>query len=192
MAVGWTFICREPWLLGLNRFLRRSFFSARPIDQPASHKGLGSKCVADVGSAFHAPRIATPHFHHDLDAELIAWNHWATKPGAFNSGKQYQLGVAILDFGEQQHSARLSHGLDDEDTRHYGKAGKVSSEELLVDRNVLDGHNSLPAIKIDHAVNEQEWKTMWKDSLDLSDVQRDLGRGGLGRGLSSFGHSVSR
>src|SRR5271155_3313034 len=192
MAVGWTFICREPWLLGLNRFLRRSFFSARPVDQPASHKGLGSKRVADVSSAFHAPRITTPHFHHDLDAKLVSWNHRASKPGTFNSGKQYELAVAVLHFGEQQYSASLSHGLDDEDTRHYRKAGEVPREELLVDRNVLDGHNSLPAIEIDHAVNEQEWKTMWKDSLDLTDVQRDLGRGSLGRGLSSVRHSVSR
>jgi hypothetical protein len=179
--------------LSPDRFLRGSFFSAYSIDQPASDKGFGGEGVPNVSGAFHAPSVSTPDFHHNLDAKLIARDHRATKSGALNSGEQHQLGVAIFHFRKQQDTASLGHSLDDEDTRHHREPGKVSGKKRFVDRDVLDGYNPLPPLKIDDAVNQQERKTVRQDVLDLIDVQRNLGgHGGFGCRLSNVGHSVSR
>src|SRR5580704_14177674 len=192
MAVGWTFIFRRSWLLGLDLFLRGSLFSARTIDHPASHKSLGGERIPNVGASFHTTSITTPDVHHDLDAKLIAWNHLTSKPGALNSGEQHQFAVAVLDFGEEQNPTSLGHSLHDEDTWHHREARKVSGKERFVDRDVLDSDNPFPALKIDDPVNEQKRKTVREDAPDVIDVQRSLGlHGSVSCRLSSVGHQFS-
>src|SRR5580704_1612091 len=171
-------------LLGLHRFLRRRIWTSRPVNQPAAHQSLGGTLVADVGRSFHAPRIAAPDSHVDLDAQLIAWNHGAPELRFFNSGEQHQLGFAVFHFAEEQNSTRLSHGLYDEHTRHHWNARKVPGKKGFVDRNVLDGHNSLLAFKFDDAIDQQERKTVRQKTLNIIDIQSDL------RGRGRFGCSV--
>ena len=176
MAVGWAFIFRQTWLLGLESSWRGSLFSAHSIDQPASHKCFSGERVPHVSGPFHSPSIAAPDLHHDLDAELIAWNHGAPKPGALDSGEQYQLALAVLHFGEQQDSASLGHRLHDQDTRHHWEARKVSGKERFIDGDIFDRDDALPARKVNHAVDQQERKTVREDALDIIDIQRSLGR----------------
>jgi len=193
MAVGWAFIFCQTWLLGRESSWRGSLFGAHSIDHPASHKGFSGEDVPHVSAPFHAPSIATPDFHHDLDAKLIAWNHGAPKPGALDPGEKYQLALAVLHFGEQQDSASLGHRLHDQDTRHHWEAGKVSGKERFIDGDIFDRDDALPARKVNHAVDQQERKTVREDALDIVDVQRSLGRrGGFGCRLNSVSHSVSR
>jgi len=193
MAVGWAFIFRQPWLLGRESSWRGSLFGAHSIDHPTSHKCFSGEDVPHVSAPFHAPSIATPDLHYDLDAQLIAGNHGAPKPGALDPGEKYQLALAVLHFGEQQDSASLGHRLDDQDTRHHWEARKVSGKERFIDGDIFDRDDALAARKVNHAVDQQERKTMREDALDIVDVQRSLGRrGGFGCGLSNVCHSVSR
>src|SRR5580704_15383282 len=187
MAVEWTFIFRQSWLLGFR------CFSARSIDEPAAHQGFGGALVADVRCSLHAPCVAAPDPHVDFNAQLIAWNHGATELGSLNSGEQHQFALAILHLGEEQDSARLSHGLYDQHTRHHWGARRVAGKKGYVDRNVLYGDNPFLTIKIDDAVDQQEWETVRQEALDFIDIQRSLGRPrSVFCRISSIGHSVSR
>jgi len=57
----------------------------------------------------------------------------------------------------------------------------MSGEERFVHRNVLDGHNSLFAFKVDDTVDQQERKTVWQKTLNVIDIQSNLrGRGRFG------------
>src|SRR5580704_3407432 len=105
MAVGWTFIFRQPWLLGPGLFRRGCRFRASAIDQPAAYQGFGGAGLADVGCSFHAAGIAAPDPDVDFDAQLIAWNHRATELGPLNSGEQYQFALTVFHLREQQNSA---------------------------------------------------------------------------------------
>ena len=69
----------------------------------------------------------------------------------------------------------------------------MSGKERFIDGDIFDRDDALPARKVNHAVDQQERKTMREDALDIVDVQRSLGRrGGFGCGLNSVSHSISR
>src|ERR1700733_11817056 len=101
MAVGWTFIFRQPCLLRPGLFWRGCGFSARAIDQPAAYQGFGGARLADVGCSFHAAGIGAPYPDVDFDAQLIARNHRATELGPLNPGEQYQFALAVFYLREQ-------------------------------------------------------------------------------------------
>jgi hypothetical protein len=69
----------------------------------------------------------------------------------------------------------------------------VSGKEGFIDRDIFYRDDALAARKVNHAVDQQERKTVWEDALDIVDVQRSLGRrGSLACRLNSVSHSVSR
>src|SRR5262249_45085394 len=99
-----------------------------------------------------------------------------------NAGKDDQLAVAVLHFGEQKRTPGLGHGLDDQDTGHDGESRKMPAEEGLVDANVLERHDLLLALNLQHPVDQQKRIAVRKNSLDLINVQR----AGLGAALGYF------
>ena len=102
------------------------------------------------------------------------------------------LSFAVFHFGQQQRPARLGDGLHNQDSRHDGQVGKVSGKEGLVDGHILDGHDPLLALDLDHAVDQQKGKAVRQDVENIDDVQRGLyRRRGCGRWVSGVGHFLS-
>ncbi len=52
-----------------------------------------------------------------------------------------------------------------------GIAGKVALEERLVDGHILDGHQALAALELDHSVDQQKRVTVRKEIQDFLDVK---------------------
>ena len=180
-----------------RRFGWFGWFSSTPpasaIHQLAGDSGLGYALAVNESNAFHAhgntARPGMPGLYFHLDPHLVARNHWTAETRLFDAGKDHQLFASVFHFGEQQRSSGLGDGLDDQYSRHDGKVGKVPGKERLVDGDVLDGHDSLPAGQINDAVNEQEGIPMRQDFQDIVNVELDmLCRGNFRWGLRYLCH----
>ena len=62
----------------------------------------------------------------------------------------------------------------------------MSGKEGLINGDVLDGHNALLTLHLDHTIDQQKGKPMWQDAENINDVQRGFVR------RWSHGHRVSR
>ena len=160
--------------------------------QTATDRGLGHFFVLHVGDALHPAAVAAPHFHVDLDPQRVAGNHRAAEAGAFNSGEEHNLFLAVLELTEQQHSAGLRHGFYDQHAGHYRKIGKVSGKEMLVDGDILDSHNPLLAGQFHDPVNQQKWVTMRQDLENVMNVEGRARGWSAKCGLSIFRHNHFR
>jgi glutamate carboxypeptidase len=66
----------------------------------------------------------------------------------------------------------------------------MTRKKRLIDGDILNGHNPLPALQVEHAVDQQERKSMRQNLADVVDVEGRLGwRGRLGCALSDVSHS---
>jgi hypothetical protein len=64
----------------------------------------------------------------------------------------------------------------------------MADEEGLVNRDILDRHNPLFALKVDHPVDEQHRIAMRKNPHNVIDVVVDVLGGWNYRDFSGFGH----
>src|SRR2546426_8674307 len=159
--------------------LRSGLAATGAIHELASHDRLGHALVADVRHSCHTYRNvcpAAPGLHFHLQTQLVARKHRAAEAGTLNPGKDNQLLVAILHFGQQQRTASLRDGFHDQHPRHDRHPGKMPGKERLVDSDILDGHDPLLALEIDHTVDQQEWEPVRQDAKNIVDVQRSLSR----------------
>jgi hypothetical protein len=147
---------------GLNRAYVDASVSAaaaRTVDQLAGNDGFRYALVADPGIALHPggghPWNRAPAGDFDFQPQLIARTDGLAEFGAVDSGKDHDLVAAVFDFGQQQCAASLRNGLDNQHAGHDGQAGKMSGEERLVNRHVLDGDNSLFSLEFQHPVDQQ-------------------------------------
>ncbi len=150
------------------------------VHELASHDRLGHTLVADVRHSCHTYRSAVcpaaPGLHFHIKPELVARNHGAAEFGTLNPGKDHQLLVAILHFGQQQCAASLRNGFHHQHPRHDRHPGKMPGKERLVNGDILDGHDSLLALEVNHTVDQQEWEPVRQDAKNIVDVQRSLSR----------------
>ncbi len=73
-----------------------------------------------------------------------------------------------------------------------GQVGKVPGKEWFVDGHILDGHDPLLALDLNHAVDQQKGKSVRQNVENIDDVQRGLyRRRGCGRWVSGVGHFLS-
>ena len=100
--------------------------------------------------------------------------------------------ITVWNLGQQQCSARLRNRLDDQNSRHDWQAGKVSLNKWLIDRNVLDRHNSLLALEINYTVNQQKRIAMRQNLENVVNIQPNVlrPRRGSFRILCGTNHSV--
>ena len=162
------------WLSGgcsLWRCLRCYFFGDTG-DDLAHDGGVAYELTVDGDSAAHLYGSAAPVEDGDLDAELIAGGDGAAEAGVFDAGKDHELGVTVGDLIEEQSAACLSDGFDHEDAGHDGVVGEVALEVRLVDGDVLDGDDALPALDLDDTVDKEEGIAMRQEGHDFEDVHR--------------------
>ncbi len=131
----------------------------------------------------------SPAFQRDFYAKLITRNYRTAKSGPLDTSEHDELAAAVLDFGEQERAASLRDGFHDQYARHDRQVGEVSGKERFVDGYILDGHNPLLALDLNHTVDQQKGKTVGQDAEDVDDVQRCLvRRRGRGCRVSGVGH----
>src|SRR5947209_2017059 len=153
---------------------------ARTIDELARYDRLGHLLVAyesvalhlGGGHSWHGAPTRNRHFH----AQLVSGADRLAKLRALDAGEDHHLFAAILNFGEEESATRLCDGLDDENSRHDRKAGKVSHEKRFIDGDVLDGNDPLAPLQFEDAIDQQQGITVRQDFENVVDVVRDLRR----------------
>src|SRR5437868_336865 len=67
----------------------------------------------------------------------------------------------------------------------------MSGKEGLIDGDVLDGHNALLALYLNHTIDQQKGKPMRQNAENIDDIQRGLARRRRrGHRVSGIGHFV--
>jgi hypothetical protein len=69
-----------------------------------------------------------------------------------------------------QDTARLGHGLDDQNAGHHRTGREMPRKERFIDRDILDRCERFAFAVIQYPVNEQEWIAMRQHLHHLVDV----------------------
>src|SRR5690606_15561360 len=81
------------------------------------------------------------------------------------------VGRLHIEHLETEDTGRLSHGLNNQHTRHDRVLGKVAIEERLVDADILVGANGLAFhVQLGNAIHQQEWVAVRQVFANLVDV----------------------
>jgi hypothetical protein len=172
--------CRAEWGHSRSGSAVARSAPARTIDELAGNDCLGYLLVAYESVALHLggghSRYGTPTRNRDFHAQLVSGTDRLAKLRALDAGEDHHFFAAILNFGEEESATRLCDGLDDENSRHDRKAGKVSHEKRFVDGDVLDGDYPLAALQFEDAINQQQGITVRQNFENVVDVVRDLRR----------------
>ena len=67
-------------------------------------------------------------------------------------------------------TAGLRHGFNHQHAGHDGVAGEMPLEERLVEGDILDGNQTLGALKLHHAIDEKKGIAMGKEVQNLLDI----------------------
>ena len=82
--------------------------------------------------------------------------------------------VAIFHFAEQQQSADLGNGFNDQDAGHNRFAGKMTLKEVFVHGDVLDSDNALLWFHFFDSVNQKKGIAVGQDFLDPNAVENHV------------------
>src|ERR1700693_5524925 len=154
----------------------------RAIDQLARNDRLGHTLIAHVSVTLHLRRSharhRTPAGYLYLQAQLVARADGSAELRPLDPRKHHDLVAPIFHLGQQQRPARLRDGFYNQHARHYGQPGKVSHKKGFVDGDILDGNNALPALQIQHAIDQEKGIAVRQDLQNLVDVEPGLRRAG--------------
>src|SRR5947209_8428294 len=172
--------CRADWGHSRSGSVVVRSAPARTIDELAGYDCLGYLLIAYESVALHLggghsryrPPAGNGHFH----AQLVSGADRLAKLRALDPGEDHHFFAAILNFGEEESATRLCDSLDDENSRHDRKSGKVSHEKRFVDGDVLDGDYPLAALQFEDAIDQQQGIAVRQDFENVVDVVRDLRR----------------
>jgi glycerol-3-phosphate dehydrogenase (NAD(P)+) len=134
--------------------------------QLAAHCYLAVNRGGSRSSTDAAPHAAKLHF----EPQRIPRPHLALEAHAVDPGKEGHLAPVLLGSQECNRSD-LRQRFDDQDAWHHGVIGKVSLEEWLVDRDILDANSANAIFDLFDSVDEQERKAMRDNGLDLLRVE---------------------
>ena len=101
-------------------------------------RGLGDDVAADVGRGLHDCQPRARPLKRQLEPELVAGHDAAPELPAGDATQRHpgRRQAAVL---EHQGRGGLGQRLDLQDRGHERQPGKMALEELLVDRDLLDG-----------------------------------------------------
>ena len=142
-----------------------------------------------AAAATASPTLATPETEAEfclIRSAVISSRSWS--PGTTGRAQldvvhrgQHGHAACSLDRRGDENAAGLGHGLDDQDARHDGPSRPVSLEERLVDAHVLDRHQRLAALDLEHAVDHREGIAVRNDLHDALDINGPVLAQGQGR-----------
>src|SRR6185503_7901489 len=89
----------------------------------------------------------------------------------FDTRKQNEFLIAILDLTQRQHGANLGQRFDNQHTGHHRRAGKVALKERLVDTHLLDADDSFARNELYDSVNEEKRVAVRQELLNSQCVE---------------------
>src|SRR5437588_224814 len=111
------------------RLTLRSSLRLWTISDDAHEFRVGTKLSVDLGFTAHALDARAEPQSCYLEHQTISRDDGPAKARLFNAGEEHELLIAIFDFSQRENRTALREGLDHEDPRHPGGAGKVSLEQ---------------------------------------------------------------
>src|SRR6516225_6928745 len=138
------------------------------VGDDAGDDGFGNQLSIHGGPATHFAEVVAPAQDFHFDAQLIARDYRSAKLGVFDTGKVNQLFSRRLVTIEEDGSD-LSHGLNHQHPRHYRRPGKVSLEEMLVNRDVFDAHDAL-GFEFRDAIHQEKGIPVGQNLHDVRDT----------------------
>src|SRR6202140_274740 len=152
----------------------------RAIDQLARNDRLGHPFIAHVSVTLHLRRSharhRTPADYLYLQAQLVARADRSAKLRPLDPRKHHDLVAAIFHFGQQQRPAGLRDGFYNQHARHDGQPRKVSHKKWFVDGDILDSNNALPALQIQHTIDQEKGIAVRQNLQNLVDIEPGLRR----------------
>ena len=145
--------------------LRAGRDHGRGMDRDAAH-GRSTSTESRSASAQRLPSTVAVARHLQtrnlrdtivrLDPELVAGHDGPAEAAPVDAREVEELLLPVRRDPEEAHARDLGHRLEDQNPGHHRVAGKVSLEELLVERDVLDAHDPLARLELEDPVHEQE------------------------------------
>ena len=134
--------------------------------------GFGGDVVADVRSRVRPRQPRAPRPHRHLEPQTIAWNHGQTELGVVHAAQVGAVAAPGLARLRQQNRRDLCQRLDHQHARHQRRARKMPLEELLVDRDVLEGDHAPPRLVLGNGVDQRGWIAIAEPVESCWDVDR--------------------
>ena len=124
---------------------------------PEQQLGLGHDPAVHLRDAVRAGERRPPAAERHLEAQPVARHDLAPELRAVHAAQIRPTGGAGALPLHEQERRHLRERLDHQDARHERRAGKMPLEELLVDGDVLHGHQPVPWLVLGHRVDEERW-----------------------------------
>jgi hypothetical protein len=134
---------------------------------------LSGEFITDMDLALHSPDGGFAAQNLDGDDHLITRNNRTTQARLINSRQEGHIVFALFGstFEQSEDRAGLRHRFNGENAWHDRRTRKMSVEERLIDRDVLQRDNSLVGIDFDDTIHQQKRIAMRKDPHDLGDAK---------------------
>ena len=116
--------------------------------------GFGGDLVVDARDRLAPRQRRAPRADRHLEQQPIAGHHLQPELGVVDAAQPGAAGRRLAGVHEQD-GRDLRQRLDHQDARHQRRAGKMPLEEILVDRDVLDGHDPAPGLVLGDRVDER-------------------------------------
>src|SRR5205085_2800299 len=149
------------------------------IRNDAREFSVGANLSVDLCFTAHALNARAgaqcSHFKH----QRIARNNRPAETSFFDSGKQDQLLIAVLDLTKRENGAALSQGLNHQNAGHYRRAGKVTLEIFFVDADLFNADDAFARHEFDDAIDEEERIAMRQKFLNAFSVENGYNEYGV-------------
>src|SRR5262245_42042300 len=133
----------------------------RSVLQRGREDGLGHELAVNVSLAAQLGESHLVFDHGDFQTQLIAGPNRFAEFRLLYAGEIEQFRFAVGNLAEEQYRAGLRHRFDDADAGENGRTGKVPLKDFFIHCHVLDRDDPLEWLKIEHAINQQHWVTVW-------------------------------
>ena len=132
---------RGPGRGGAVRAPRRRFRRSRPVAEGERHLAFAHDLPVHPGHPAQAAHLAAQAHHRRLEEHLVARDH---RPSVAHAVDAHEVDEAraVLGLGQDQHRARLGHGLGEDRGGQHGNAPRARDEVALVRGDVLDARRS--------------------------------------------------
>ena len=138
----------------------------------AMNSASATRFAVDVRGTAHAAGPAPELDHLQLGTELVTRDHRPAELHVIDRHEVDDLVLRVVERAHQEHPAHLGHRFDDQHAGHDRMPGKMTLEEGLVDRHVLEPDHALVAVHFHDPVDQEERIAVGHDLQDLADVER--------------------
>jgi hypothetical protein len=127
-----------------------------PIDYDRHDCSFGGDLSVNRRYAPHSVNLAPDTQCRYLERESVAGHDRPSEFCFFDTGEEWDLGIAVFKFAQGQDRSYLRQSLDLQYAGHHRCARKMAGEKRLVDRDLFDADYTHPRLELDDAVDQQK------------------------------------